>query len=705
MVYHRNKLYAPNGLLVPMMGGLLSGAGGSGGGGGTSVSLTTWALDKATARLGGNAYGYAAVYSADTDETVLFYTVNNGTDAVRCLIYDHTNEEWSGPFNVGPSFMEGDGHGWPSAELLDDGRMVVFHGSHGGSGFPQQWSLSDINDYTTWTRQPSLTADEPTYPKPVDIPDGGASATLYNFYRNNNPGTSGIGWPLEIIEGAYSHGGSLAFGAGTELIGFDGERIYTSRIEWDGTDFIICWTRANIADTYREDVYFAKYNPTTGDLTSLDGGTTVASASLPLDRTAADTNFRTHTGETFIPDFHLEDNGNIHLVYSDNGDTNPMDLNYDFWNGTSWAGKTKLDDLHNYNTGSGFKGQAARVILTSGGDIEVYYNKGSTGQTERGGDALYRRVDSGSGFAAAEELATETDYAVGFPQIVRYATDTIRTFASETFQSGTANDGDFLDMHVIGSGIAELPSGYTEPEFKYVVDQVDFTRMPDGSNNFLDASPAVYEYEFEGNATVTSGELILDGSGDLVRHIPPPNGTAQFQENRRFNFGTGDFTIELFGVKMNSLSGDWKHVYGHQGNAGDRGLVVTIKPSDGMRLALTPDGLTVVAHDVTLPYNWKTDGTEYYICICRNGSDLRFYVAEGTGDAVMHSKQTDSTDHNSSSSDRAWGIGGGVNRSGSRLDGSIKAVRFYNGWSRRTDDLNFTPPSLPLYDPAIDGYS
>ena len=242
---------------------------------------------------------------------------------------------------------------------------------------------------------------------------------------------------------------------------------------------------------------------------------------------------------------------------------------------------------------------------------------------------------------------------------------------------------------------------FTDPDFPSVVQQFDFTRLGDGTANIEDnVRGDRVEYRFEGDAEIASGALSLDGSGDLIRVAT--NVSADLTAAKeKFDFGTGDFTLEVWLTLDAALSGDPKHVWSSMGLSGNRGTSLTLKAGDKIKFASSPNGSSVnELESSTISLSTSTD---YYFCVCRhNGTARIFYSAmPATTTNVYSAANTD--DIQMSSTDFPLAIGGGWDRSGSRLNGKIEALRVTDA-ARFTADTGYTPDSLPLYDPLVDGY-
>lgn len=660
----------------------------------TAVDVNrSMALDQSRARLGGNAYGPAAVYDATTTTTLISYLSSTGSEAARVVTYDHTAKTWGGPYNIGITYSWNDDHVTPCLVMLSDGRAVAFYGSHVNT-LAQRWAISDAADFTTWTEQTNLGLGY-TYPRPVNVDSGGGAGTLYLFSRQY----TGSYQDYHVQSASYTSGGALSFGATTSLIQFSGERIYTAEAVLVGTDILLCWCRADTADTYRKDVYFAWYDTTTGSLFNLNKSVEVTSGSLPISRATADTDFLTHSpanNDTIIPSV-LIDGTDTHLLFgSGTGATGAFDLMHDVWNGSSWAGATKIADLYNYDGASGFKGSAATLVSGPAG-VEAYYTQTFT-FSARGAEKITRRIWNGSTWGTATDVINYGGtYALYGTAAVRNGVDELRFIASETLQSSVGTDPVNLPLYVYGQGVAAFPA-YTDSLFADVVEQVQYNLTPTATS-VLDESPSAIIWDASGNAVTSSANgAEFDGVNDYFAGLLGGSASEISKYSRRYNFNTDPFTLEFFDVYMTGISDVNPLLWSNQGFSGNRGFSLMMRTSDNLlRLEHTPNGSTINSTDFTK--TWST-GVSYYVCLCRDGSGtLRAFVGEDGADATLIGSATVTDSMTGSSSAAAMAHGARTVSASTGLQGYIKATRITKA-ARYTSDVSFTPPSLPLYNPA-----
>ncbi len=199
-----------------------------------------------------------------------------------------------------------------------------------------------------------------------------------------------------------------------------------------------------------------------------------------------------------------------------------------------------------------------------------------------------------------------------------------------------------------------------------------------GTNNgnnhsFLDSSNNNFTITRNGNATQgsfspfsqTGWSAFFDGSGDYL----------SLSTNTALDFGTGDFTVELW-VMFNSVSSDMAFL----GSTGTGGYDILYRTSTGLTI-----GRINTAWDNT--FTWSPVANRWYhIAYSRSGSSLRVFV-DGT---QVGSTATNSTSYNSAGSV----IIGGSTTSDRLMNGYISNMRLVKGTALYTS--NFTRPSAPL---------
>jgi len=200
------------------------------------------------------------------------------------------------------------------------------------------------------------------------------------------------------------------------------------------------------------------------------------------------------------------------------------------------------------------------------------------------------------------------------------------------------------------------------------------------NNTFLDSSTNALTVTRNGNPTQgtfspfsqTGWSNYFDGSGD----------TLQITPSSPLDFGTGDFTVELWAL-FDDISVDRAFI----GSGATGGYDFVWRTSTGLNI-----GRINVAFDNTFAWT-PTVGVWYHIVYCRSGTSLRVFV-NGT---QIGSTATNSISYNSATT---FIVGGST--TGERLFlGYLSNMRLIKGTALYTS--NFTPPTAPLT--AVSGTS
>ena len=200
------------------------------------------------------------------------------------------------------------------------------------------------------------------------------------------------------------------------------------------------------------------------------------------------------------------------------------------------------------------------------------------------------------------------------------------------------------------------------------------------NNTFLDSSTNNFTVTRNGNTTQgtfspfsqTGWSNYFDGAGD----------TLQITPSSPLDFGTGDFTVELWAL-FDDISVD----RGFIGSSGTLGYDFVWRTSTGLNI-----GRINAAFDNTFAWT-PTVGVWYHIVYCRSGTSLRVFV-NGT---QIGSTATNSISYNSATTF----IVGGSTTADRLFLGYLSNMRLIKGTALYTS--NFTPPTAPLT--AISGTS
>jgi hypothetical protein len=496
----------------------------------------------------------AALYDSGSDKTFVAWEAQAQFRHVKVAAYDHTAGTWSTPVVAGVSLLQDDNHGMPALEILSDGRLVCFYGSHASN---QEWSISGQSgghpDINTWTRQTALSGLY-TYPKPVNVDAGSGAGTLYLLLRKS-AAVNASNSPLIIKSAAYTSGGSLTFGADKEIINFNDAtpagRVYAMEARLNSGNIEFCATRAEGDDSSRQHVYYFRYIVSTGAIENLSASVSTASGSQPITLTTANTSYREKTSSgsnnTGVVSWCRDGNGYLHIAYGDSA-TDPLTVTHDWHNGTAWQGETTAFTTPNIDIG-GYTNEWC--LVPRGTEVDAYYpQNNNVGTTFNGGDDIGRKTWNGSW--GTETLVLEGDEvtAMGLPSAVRNADADLRVIFTEI--SADASIGSFgaHKRYFLGdSGYIEWPAPSDPDAFKNIL-VLNFEGT-NGQTTYADESAFknFHPFTFAGNAKIDTTTappwgtswLRLDGSGD---YFSIPASRSSLPDSGDWQWRAGD-TLEV----------------------------------------------------------------------------------------------------------------------------------------------------------------
>lgn len=414
-----------------------AGSGGGGGAGGTDY----FAADGATVPFYGDATYPAAFYDADSDTSWFAWEGWDGSQrVVRVTTYDHTAKLWGAVYTISANTLTDDDHGNPAICMDDEGYVHCFFGAHAGS---MQHSVTVApRDPSQWRAAAPIVGTY-TYPHPSLV--GGV---IYLFMRKGSGGTL----PLVLYKTTALSGGSASWGTEQTVVTFGADsRFYSGAHLIDGTDIHIVATRADSADSVRQDIYHFIYDTTDGSVRNADGSTVVAAASLPIDLTAANAGFRVVDQvapvDGDIPAACLDSNGDLHLAYIE-GSASPYDIKHVTFTGGAWTSPVTVTTIEG-PTG-GFIEAIALVPLASGG-LELWYPDDSASAFTHGGNMI-RVLYSGTAWGSPSQILAADTKALARPTAVRDAHADARVIFTEIAQSSLDSAAGDLKMYAHGDG-------------------------------------------------------------------------------------------------------------------------------------------------------------------------------------------------------------------------------------------------------------
>jgi hypothetical protein len=274
----------------------------------------------------------SAFYDSVANTTWLAYEAYDFVGLTRALnvhTFNHTTRVWSGPYVALTHPMVDDDHGVPSL-CMDHQRYVhIFGGSHNDTPCLTAHTTNPA-DPTAWSSTTNLFTGTYSHPSLV-------GSALYVFGRDGSADNKLLLRKTTALSGGvptYSSNVVIGdFGANT--------RWYQGQGFVSGTDIHMLATRADAADSKRQDVYYVIYNTLDGSIRNFDGSVTVASGSQPVDLATMNASFRIvdqTTGATdgTIPQM-ISISGNPHIAYMDGTQGGGYNLIHIAWNGSAWT--------------------------------------------------------------------------------------------------------------------------------------------------------------------------------------------------------------------------------------------------------------------------------------------------------------------------------------------------------------------------------
>lgn len=480
------------------------------------------AADAATSAFYG-ATTPPALYDSVGNTSWRVHEAWNGSNRLVVVhTYNHTTGAWAGPYTAFTNPLTDDDHGAPSIAMDSNGYVVVLGGSHNDTSCLLAVTTAP-RDPSAWSSTINLATG--TYPHPYFV--GGAWHVFIRDGANNNK--------LLLRKSTSIASGVPTFGGNVEIGNFGADtRWYQGNGYVSGTDIHMLATRANGADTVRQDVYYLIYDTVTGAVRNFDGSVSVASGSLPLDLTTLNASYRIvdqTTGGTSgnISNVLKTDDGVTHITYVDGTGTDNK-LYHKSNAGAGWGSALEIgafatnDALHRYD---------AQTLTKSAisGDVDIWWVAVS-GSFTRGGKIVKRtRAANGTLSAQADVKTPDRTYALDPVVAVLNGHADMRVVFAERWY--TASEEKQLRVYAAGdSGIVQRPIAAPASI------SLDFTSETYNGATFVvvrDQSVSSFASKLDGSwSTFTSNTLRRTDKGLLVE----PAATNLLQRARTLS-GTG----------------------------------------------------------------------------------------------------------------------------------------------------------------------
>ena len=244
--------------------------------------------------------------------------------------------------------------------------------------------------------------------------------------------------------------------------------------------------------------------------------------------------------------------------------------------------------------------------------------------------------------------------------------------------SGTISNLDLADNKFDVSVIEERDSTVGDSNF----DKVELLLPFDGANDATsttDESDSNHTVSFNGSADISTAQSKFGGSS---LYLPGgSNDWINIAGSSDFNFGTDDFTIELWMYRTHTAYGVVFETRGGEDTTSTDGITFYLGSggNDELRVAVNRSAIIDLNQDHQINDQWQ------HFAIVREGSTMTLYI-----DGTARGTASNSTDFDRS---RPIRIGNhhGSGSGGYGFQGYIDDFRVTKGLARYTS--NFTPPS------------
>jgi hypothetical protein len=200
-----------------------------------------------------------------------------------------------------------------------------------------------------------------------------------------------------------------------------------------------------------------------------------------------------------------------------------------------------------------------------------------------------------------------------------------------------------------------------------------------GSTTFTDSSSNALTVTANGNAQISTAQSKFGGASGAF------DGTGDFLAvayNTALNFGTSDFTIEMW-IRPADLN--YRFMLGATVNSGGY-IMLAINPTGSGQIWL---GLSGVSWPLQFSGHTLSTNTWAHLAITRSGSSNRLFIDGSQIGSTITNSQSWSVDPS--------GLYVGNQAGASSWNGYIDDLRITKGVARYT--ANFTPPTAPFPNP------
>lgn len=196
-----------------------------------------------------------------------------------------------------------------------------------------------------------------------------------------------------------------------------------------------------------------------------------------------------------------------------------------------------------------------------------------------------------------------------------------------------------------------------------------------------DISNSNHTLAFAAGVSMQGEEYIFNGTTGLI--------SAADHANWQF---TGDFTIELFGVKFDANTARYTLVSHYETTSNQRGFLFQFGGDLGTKslVGTFSNNGTATATVFSSAFT-PTVGTAYALTMARSGTTVGFWV-----DGTDYGTGTHSGSLFNSTTSLRIGANNVASAGANFFAGRLKAIRINNGFARYTPGVGYTVPTLPL---------
>jgi hypothetical protein len=547
-------------------------------------------------------------YVSSTNTTWFFWDaweVVNGANrhVIEVATYNHTTGRWSGNYAAGMdrhSLLDTDLHGVAvAARSPTDGYAYTFYSSHIATGVSISATVN-ADDPSKWNLQPRYITDV-VLQHVVFV--GSTMYLLGSTQTSSTQDTISVdkATPVAGVVGSWVGRKDLFyFGDGTNGHGW--APMATTLVV--GTKIHFVFTATDPATGTGDggktaDIFYAIYDTVTGDVANYSGGTSIASASQPINLTTARASFRIFTSalRSAHPALIIDGAGASHVVFGDspNIDGTGGSIKHITANGGAWSAATTVVTLAGALSIFAQGPYLAPVVNGSGG-VDFYYPDLSNPGLLTG--SIYKMVRSSGGVWSGPTLidtAPARGYVSPIP-IVDGHTNARVAWAQ------ASNDESTIDGTLRAKAYGDGGFLKRAPGFRLLTPGTTGTTMNPSDKS---ANIALSQSNYKATATATNG------NGQLIRSTVGRSSGVYYVEATCDPNGTTD------GVAF-GLSGSAAALDGYDlGNAGNLSIGLFVSSAVVARVRLngvsTPLSILKDSRTVGMLVNLDAHTVQYYL--------------------------------------------------------------------------------------------